>query len=65
MTFFRENQKTIAYWLMGIASIIMVELLLGKYLQIPENLDSGFYMVLIATILTVSGAFIEVKRVEG
>ncbi len=63
MTFFRDNQKLIAYWFMGIAGIIMVELLLGEYLRIPENLDSGFYMVLIATILTISGAFIEVKRV--
>jgi hypothetical protein len=58
------DQKIIAYWFMGIAGIILIELLLGEYLHIPENLDNCFYMIIIVTILTISSAFIEIRRVE-
>lgn len=61
---FRDNQKFIAYWLMGIAGIIVIELLLGEYLHIPENLDNCFYMIIIVTILTIGGAFVEGERIK-
>ena len=65
MTFFRDNQKTIAYWFIGIACIITGEILIGEFLNISIIWKINFvWMQWLVVIPSLIGAAIELDRIK-
>ncbi len=65
MTFFRDNQRKIAYWFIGIACIITGEILIGEFLNISIIWKIDFvWMQWVVVIPSLIGAVIEIDRVN-
>jgi hypothetical protein len=64
MTFFRENQRKIAYWLIGTAFIIFFELSLGVYLNTKGTWINFNWIQSVIGCLMVIGWVIEMERLK-